>query len=1089
MELTAARVSLRDCIESALTPWEWAQQPDAQVLPPDDEARRLLERWERHFREPAAFERRLATWGLDRDSALRWLAPRRLGAGAAPLPAWADVLHEIGAAGHDCGAPARLDAWSAAERRAYELDDGRIPVFPHWLHPFVAIALRRLEPGALAALVPGGEALGFVARAFLFRLSQLAARALAAEIARRDSEAPPDHEERLDWLGRHPALARLLAQCTLRCASAFSEMLLRARADRALIGRELAGGDDPGPVAALVAWRSDAHEGGRTAAFVRFASGLEAVYKPRPHEIDIAFARFATELAAAGGPTMRLPRTLARGPYGWSEHIDAGDCADGAAVDRFRERQGALAAMVHFLCGMDFHHENFIPCGEYPVPIDLEALFSLGRFIHEDPRARRLPGYLLEASTSSIMASSMSSYWRTGRDDQALFVASGIAGCGERLWPQKQPVWEGTPARPRLDWRVLRYEYRDNLPRLGGAAQGLDAPGVERVVHGFRAAYRVILRLREALLAPDGALERFRGCRTRVVLRDTSEYAAMLLWSLAPAHLASGRAYAVSMGTLSGEVAMYGDLAEADVLSEDLRCCVDHDIPAWHSAPESTLLVAPSGRRFGPVLPESALAQAVERLRAADEDDCEYQAQLLRASLLAPIVTEPQAPLPAAAAPSPWELLGGWNPLAPASAAPAPRAAVDAQAQREQALTFAREIGATLAELALRLPAGSAWLGLSRVAGNAHQIAPAVAPPWSAAGAAGTAVLFANLHHAFGDPLHGQLARSALALCERAQHVLVGGGLWTQVPLSAYSGAAFPVYAYAECARLLQDDMLAARALGFALRLDPDRIAAYDNPDWLEGAAGVAAALLHLHRLHPDERLVERALAALRAIARASGATRGAAGFKVPAFERPLLGMAHGAAGIAAGCARIHAATGNALALEMAHNALAFESREFDGEARDWPDLRRDPGESRFMSGWCAGPAGAGMARMEVRDALGGAARDAEIGQAIANTRERMGIDRHHACCGEAGRILFLAQAARRLHRCGLASEALQAACATATFYRDRGYLRFQEFSDRAWTPGLLDGAGGVALAVLAAARGGCSNPLSLGSFDPAEES
>jgi lantibiotic modifying enzyme len=152
----------------------------------------------------------------------------------------------------------------------------------------------------------------------------------------------------------------------------------------------------------------------------------------------------------------------------------------------------------------------------------------------------------------------------------------------------------------------------------------------------------------------------------------------------------------------------------------------------------------------------------------------------------------------------------------------------------------------------------------------------------------------------------------------------------------------------------------------------------------------------------------------------------------------------------------------------------------FDASARDWPDLRRD-GTPRFMSGWCAGPAGAGLARLVVRAHSEAGSVDGEIEQAIANNRERMGIDRHHACCGEAGRILFLCHAAGALGRPDLREEALHAAGALARFHRAHGYLRFQELTDRAWTPGLLDGAAGVALALLAAVSPGGSDPLSLG--------
>ena len=1065
MDVIAERPRLLECIEAAFTPHEW-EAAGTPSSAPDAEARRLLERWEQAVAArggPEAFERRLALRGLDRAGALRWLSPRAARPDG-PLPPWALVLLALDDPRHWPAAPQGLDGWTAEERAAYELDATHIPVFPGWLYPFVALALARIPHAPHEA----PQAAASVARAVLLRLSHLASRSLAAEIARRGRTDAPAPGEILDWLARHPALARLIAQSTLACAQAFSEMLAHARADAEEIARTFREGEDPGSVASIVAWRSDAHRGGRSAAFVRFSSGLELVYKPRSHDIDLAFARFAEEAAQAGAPRLRLPRTLARGEHGWSERMREGDCADAAGVARYRERQGCMAALAYFLCGMDFHYENFIACGEWPVPIDLEGLMSAARHVAE-PEARGLPRHLAAAGMASVLATSMGTYWRIGQDDRALFTASGIAGCGERLWPQKVPEWQGSADAPRLVWRARRYEYRHNLPRLAGERVALDAAGIEDVVRGFRAAFRAVVSRREALAAPAGALAAFAGCPTRVILRDTSEYASLLFWSLAPAHVASGRAYAVAMEILSGEAPQY-ELAEAEVLAEDLQCCLDQDVPLWRSDPQSRTLLAPSGRRLGPVVPEAPLDQARTRLEGADAHDLEYQCEVLRSSLIAALVSAPEAArLAQPVAPPDWSVFSGWT----APQAPPPREDRDADLAQE-ALAFARHIGDTLADLTLRLPDGAAWLGLTRVAGNATQMAPIVAFPWTAAGAAGTAVLFANLFHAFGDARYASLARSALALCDRTCRAIEGAGWWHRLPASAYTGVAFPVYAQAECARLLADEALADAALERALQLDAARLAADENPDWLAGIAGTAAALVHVGTLRPDAGLAERERACIEAIARAELAE---GGFRVPGFERPLLGMAHGAAGIAAACAAVHAATGDGRALAIARRALAFEREKFDADARDWPDLRRD-GATRFMSGWCAGPAGAGLARLLAREVE---PCDAEIGQAIDNTRERMGIDRHHACCGEAGRMLFLADAAARLGRPELRREALAAGCRIRDFHRESGFLRFQELNDRPWTPGLLDGAAGIALALVAAAIPGASNPLALG--------
>ena len=1080
MGIVAERSRLRACIDAALTPHDSGRIPGVRTLPPDADSRRLLARWEKVVSgRGARLDERLAARGLDRESALLWLAPRRI-EGDDGLPDWATLLLQVEAVALAGPMPPAYAAWTQAERAAYDLDAGSIPVFPTWLHPFVTLSLRAMPPAALAALAPG-EARGSLARAIVARLSHLASRALSREIARVDVDEPAG-DMLTEFLERYPPLARLLAQSALTCAEVFGELLLRASADRPAIASHF-GGANPGRVAAIIGWRSDAHHGGRTAAFVTFESGLELVYKPRSHHIDLAFARFAEEAAAAGAPRLRLPVTLALQAHGWSEKLGLRDCEDDGAVDRFRERQGAIAAYVHFLCGMDFHYENFIPFGEWPVPIDLEALMSIGTHVPE-PDARSLPRHLGPVGTMSVLSTSMGPYWRTGLDDQAIFVASGVGGCGERLWPQKVANWEGTPSRPRLAWRPRRYEFRDNLPRREGMPVGLDARGVESIAKGFRLAYRAISAVRERWLAEDGALRAFAGCRTRVVLRDTAEYASTLFWSIAPDHLASGRDYAVALEALTGELPQYATLTAHDVVSEDLACCLTQDVPAWHSVPESRLLLGPGGRSYGPVVAESPLDQAVVRLRWACAEDEAYQTEVLRTSLLSSIITQREE-LDTPIARGTGDLatiLTGWKPVAEvhdSSVTPG----TDIESMRQEVLAAARTIADHLAALALRLKDGTAWLGLTRVAGSASQLAPVVAFPWGIAGASGTALALANFARAFDDERYAQLARSALALADRTYDAMRAAGWWERVSVSGYTGAAFPIYAHVECARLLRDENHLERALKLAVELDPARLAAESNPDWLGGVAGTAAVLMGLHAVHPDVRVAARARACVAAIGKTIDDD---GGFRVPGFERPLLGMAHGAAGIGAACARVYAATGDETASRLVKVAFDYERSRFDATAGDWPDQRRAPGESRFMSGWCSGPAGAGQARLDARE-HGVAGLDAEVEPAIARTLERLGIDRHHACCGEAGRILFLASAASRLARPELGEAALRAAHATATFQQRHGFLRFQEFNDRPWSPGVLDGAAGVALALVAAVRGATSNPLSLGTLESPE--
>jgi lantibiotic modifying enzyme len=184
--------------------------------------------------------------------------------------------------------------------------------------------------------------------------------------------------------------------------------------------------------------------------------------------------------------------------------------------------------------------------------------------------------------------------------------------------------------------------------------------------------------------------------------------------------------------------------------------------------------------------------------------------------------------------------------------------------------------------------------------------------------------------------------------------------------------------------------------------------------------------------------------------------------------------MAHGSAGIAMTLLRLHRETGDDWMLESARAGLAHERDHFHPVDRQWPNLQEPEGRVSFMNGWCAGAAGIGLSRLAAARLLpDDAAIPEEIEAAIDATRRQLGGYQHHLCCGEAGRIAFLAAA-------GYDAEAREAAVRMAESFRNLGYWRLQEFTESLPIPGLPGGVAGVGLALISAAHPSCSEVLTL---------
>jgi lantibiotic modifying enzyme len=430
-----------------------------------------------------------------------------------------------------------------------------------------------------------------------------------------------------------------------------------------------------------------------------------------------------------------------------------------------------------------------------------------------------------------------------------------------------------------------------------------------------------------------------------------------------------------------------------------------------------------------------ALAQSRERLGDADEEDLAWQRELVRASFR--MALEPP--------PGPAEEGDRWR-------------------------RHSAGIGESLERLALRHGHGVSWLTLGPLTSEVKDLTAALHPmPWLYSGAAGTALFLAALTAQGGGRRYAELARGALDYAVWAAQWLTDRDEYRdRLPAHGVSGVFSVVYALAECGRLLGDEALLHRARRLALGLAPALRGAPFNPELINGTAATILALLHMHRLAPDDRLLEEASRLGAETVRRQETGTDAGGWQAPGLPRPCLGLGHGAAGIACALVALHAAAGGDGLLAAAARALDFERAHFSAADRDWPNLQADDGALRLMAGWCAGAAGAGLARLAMRGRLADRRLDDEIEVALKAARRWVGTGSHNLCCGEASRVLFFVEAARRLDRPELLADARRGGAAMLDCCAREGYWKLQRYCERSILPGLMDGVAGVGLALLA---------------------
>jgi lantibiotic modifying enzyme len=325
-----------------------------------------------------------------------------------------------------------------------------------------------------------------------------------------------------------------------------------------------------------------------------------------------------------------------------------------------------------------------------------------------------------------------------------------------------------------------------------------------------------------------------------------------------------------------------------------------------------------------------------------------------------------------------------------------------------------------------------------------------------------------------------------------ARHALSGAqDLLDAGRLGLFEGATGVALGAATAGRVLGDRALVDRATALADAVAA-RVAAQAGPadgvelDLIGGLAGTLLGLQGTMRV-VDGTLPPAVLSAgaRRLNAAATTQTWGAAWQTgaAAAGGPPLLGLGHGAAGIALALAEIAAVSGDVDVCRASNAGFEYERGWFDPDLVAWPDLRAvdaDGEPTQSMTAWCHGALGIGLSRLRLTRLTGEAVPLTESSAALqaarhlavsAGTRLRDGQTSDcSACHGLAGVVELFVVAGKAL---GVVDHA-RAAHRTAVLL-----LEQREGADGVWPcglpgageiPGLMLGTSGIALTLLRAA-------------------
>lgn len=1012
------------------------------------DARRIVAYWEKAYgkNHRGPLQRHLRALGISRDELLQLIAAKPQGTAAFESARWACVLSEALQCDSQRAVPGVPGAGlTAASMPFLRWADQRMSQFLSSLGPEagnldIDESLVRAQFAAdLAQQLERASARTLVLKMHVTKLSG----ALAGSTAQQRFSAFVDTQLTNDRLiallvEEFPVLGRVMATTAFQTLDAWKSALARLVRDWASIGATFGHAPGADRLVGVDAGLADTHRGEKV-LLMDFASGFQIIYKPRDQACNRHFQELVTWFADKGfEPAARTLEVLPRGPYGWVEFVPHRACLNARQVDDFFVRHGLLLFIAYLLDGTDFHRENLVADGGQPVLVDIETFFqNVPRGVNRmHSSADDTSPYSEIVNRTALLPVFIEG--PVGRVD-----VSGIASVNGQRTPFLGPTWDGYGTD---DMRVARgrgvLPEAHNLPEFKGRSVRPNAH-VEDLISGFQQAYEIAVRHRSELMSEAGPVRAFANDDVRYMTRGTSRYTALLRDSTHPDCLrdAVERDFLFdSLWTDTRAVACLLELVPSE--QADLW---NGDVPIFTSKVGQAHGYDSRGRRFDNFFASSGMTRVLSRLKRLAPGDLELQKYCIRTTL-ASTASSRRKELSEARMFD--EELGPATP--------------------EALLEAAAEIGDRLIELRVSDAQEANWAGVVERASDRFVFAPLGYSLYS--GAAGIAMFLAFLGEQTGDRRYERVARRAFVgvrreLAERAATSEIG----------AFSGTSSMLYAAFHLARLWGDSSLLHRCLRVLPALHA-QVAEDKKLDVVNGAAGCIPVLLLLHRHGLSDQALDVARCAGDHLLAHSIRTPQGTGWGRPARGKlPLLGFAHGAAGIAWTLLELAAETGDQRYWDAAHSAVAFGRAHWDPRLGYWADpgdsaRSQDGARQRLTprSAWCHGAPGIGIARILSTGCGGDDAMPGEIDAALRSTAA-LGFSKSHCLChGDLGNIELFHLAAERLNRPALRDQALRLVHGVLVDARREGRWRCGG-PPAVEMPGLMMGLAGIGYGLLRA--------------------
>ncbi|MBU3107033.1 type 2 lanthipeptide synthetase LanM family protein [Clostridium gasigenes] len=394
------------------------------------------------------------------------------------------------------------------------------------------------------------------------------------------------------------------------------------------IKNEINNKKDLGKIVSIQTGLGDGHKGGKAVSIINFTNGLKLVYKPRSLDLDLKFNKLLAWIEEKDSKEIldfKKIRVYTSEDFGWMEFIENKQCENNDAIKRFYTRAGQYLCLLYVLNSVDFHFENLIAEGEYPMLIDMESIFH-GKVKSVEKEANS--GYVKAREDISSSVTSISLLPTVAGTNEMSFDLGGLSGNEEQVIPIKSSFIDNIEAD---NLKIVRKECvlkpKLNNPILNGEIVN-SKKYVDELKVGFVNSYSLIVDNREEF--KDIVQNLFEKSKSRLIIKATAFYGKILKIASHPDFMRND----YSRKLIFHRVGLNVNDSLSWTIESEYDDLMNNDIPYFTVDINDTKIINSRNEFKDNLLLESPMNTVISKINSLNDQDLEKQLDYIDMSYL-----------------------------------------------------------------------------------------------------------------------------------------------------------------------------------------------------------------------------------------------------------------------------------------------------------------------------------------------------------------------------------------------------------------------------------------------------------------------